>query len=298
MAKAKTNGWSDATMIPLDSLVFCPWNVNEMGDEEFSELVAEIEDTGFDEPLQVIPITKQHLDANHYPDISKVAVEGKYLVLGGEHRARAAISLEWKEAPCVIKDTLQESPESDLKIWTVKRNNIRGRINAQRYADLERSLSERYQIRADAARRKMLVKGDLLKKLRKNIAVQDNEGGDGSGGDDDDDDDDDLPPTGRKGPATDSEKDHQNEIKDRRSLLNALKTAEEEVLLQSADTVEHGYVFFAQCASGQTHLVVDETPQLAGLVKRMVAACKNESERIDRFLADAITAELANWEDK
>lgn len=286
---ARSSTWPDAVLIPINDLVFCPWNCNEMGDAEFSELVAEIEDGGFDEPLQVIPITKQHTDPKLYPDLASVAKPGKYLVLGGEHRARAAISLEWTEAPCVTKDTLKDAPEADLIIWNTKRNNIRGRINAQRYADVERKLSEKHQIRTEVARRKMLVKGDLLKRLRKNVAVQDTEGSEGA---------DEGQRGKQKAPKTDGEQDRQDELKDRRALLNALKTAEQDVLLQSADTVEHGYLFFAQGQNGQTHLVVDETQRLAGLVKRMVAACKNDSARIDDFLADAITTELANWEDK
>ena len=59
--------WDAPRMVPLDSLEFCEWHVNEMTDSEFSELVAEVEDggytlpdgryvSGFDGPVGLLPI--------------------------------------------------------------------------------------------------------------------------------------------------------------------------------------------------------------------------------------------------
>ena len=273
--------WEGAIMVPIDKLIFTSWNVNEMNDAEFSELVAEIEDGGFDEPCDIVPAVDD---------------PGSFLVLGGEHRVRACHSLAWKEVPCVIKKHLIGADEATLKMWSVKRNHIRGRVNAQKYADLERSLTEKHSIQLEAARNKMLIKGDLLTSLRKNEAVQDNEGvagrGAGAGADGESSNGD------YDGPATDGEKDKKKEVRDRKNLLTALKTAEEEVLLQSADTVEHGYLFFGQGSKGQLHLVVDTSPELAGLVKRAVAACKGESMKVDELLSSALAAELPKWEAK
>lgn len=286
--------WPEAVLIPLDQLIFTPWNCNEMTDVEFSELVAEIEEHGFDEPAQVILMTEAHADKSKWPLLHGSAVPGKFLVVGGEHRVRAAGALEWSEVPVVEKKTIAKLPEDEVVAWSVKRNNIRGRINAQKYADLERSLSERHKMRTEVARKRMLVKGDLLKRLRKNENVRENEPDDGEDGGEGA-----KPPSGKsQAPDTDGERDRKQEIGDRRRLLEALKTAERDVLLQSGDTVEHGYLFFAQGEKGQTHLVVDESPSLAGLVKRMVAACKGDSARVDEFLVTAITSELENWESK
>jgi hypothetical protein len=286
--------WGGAVMIPLDNLVFTSWNVNEMTEVEFSELVAEVDETGFDEPVLVIPIPDE---------------PGQYLVPSGEHRVRAAHALGMAEIPCVIKAHLIGKDEAELKMWSVKRNGIRGRINAQKYADLERSLWEKNKIRSDVARKRMLVRGETLKRLRKSGGVADNEAAeakDGASGSSSTSSgpittSDDLadtptggaPPTpGPKGPATDGERADRKTVMSRKQLLAALKTAEEEVLLQSADSVEHGYLFFVQGAENQMHLVVDESPKLAGLVKRMVHSCKDESARVDEFLISAITREL------
>lgn len=270
--------WDGAVMLPIDKLIFTSWNVNEMNDEEFSELVAEIEDGGFDEPADVVPSRDE---------------PGFYLVLGGEHRTRACSSLGKTEMPCVIKTHLIGADEATLKMWSVKRNNLRGRLNRQKYADLEKGLSDKHQIKTEAARNKMFMRGELLKSIQKDDAPPagtagagaGNGTGDGDGGSGD-------------GPDTDGAREKKKEVKNRKKLLEALKTAEQDVLLQSADTVEHGYLYFGQGDNGQKHLVVDETPKLAALVKRAVAACKNESAKIDDLLCAALEGELPKWEAK
>jgi ParB-like chromosome segregation protein Spo0J len=104
--------WTDARMVPVDQLEFCDWNVNEMNDTEFSELVAEIDETGFDEPIQIIPIPGE---------------DDRYLVPGGEHRARAAIALEMDAVPAVLKITLTEMDEADIQMWSEAPDPRQGR---------------------------------------------------------------------------------------------------------------------------------------------------------------------------
>lgn len=291
MAKEENfKSWDKAIMIPLDKLVLTDWNTNVMEPEEFAALCQEIKTGGFDEPCQVVPLRGKN--------------EGKYLVLGGEHRYKATLSSGKKEIPCVVKEHLSDAEEKELMLWSVRRNNIRGKIDAQKYALLEQKLSERWSMAAEAARREMLIKGDILKNLKKSPALEDNESIELSGDDDESLDDDGSAPTGNghessgdkpRGdrPATDGERDRKKKFADRRALLQALKTAEQEVLLESGDTVEHGYLFFAQ--GGGTHLVVDESAKLHELVAEMVNILKRNSEKVDEFLISAITKELENW---
>jgi len=268
-ALAEFKPWLGAVLVPLDRLLFTDWNVNEMSDAEFSELVSEIEQGGFDEPGQIVP-------AKDKP--------GFFVLLGGEHRARACKALGINEMPCVLKTHLSDADEATIKMWTVKRNNIHGAPSPTKYAALERALSERHKITAEIARRKMLIRGELLKALKKTEA-RNGESSSGEGDGDADGDD-----------GTQGSRDAKSEIARRKKLLAALKNAEEEVLIQSADTVQHGYLFFGQ---GQgNHLVVNETQRLHALVQRMVAACKSESSPVDDFLCAAIEAELTKWETK
>jgi hypothetical protein len=231
-----------------------------MDDEHFAALVAEIEDHGFDEPLQVVPIHEGEY-------------KGKYWVVGGEHRYKAAAGLAWDTVPCVVKDSLSEADEADLMEWSVRRNNIRGRINEQKYARLEQTVCHRKDLQKDVARKRMLMREKQAKKAREKTGKGDRKS---------------------TGPDTDGERDHRKTVADRQRLLSDAKAFQQECLIESADTVEHGYLYVAQ--NGKQHLIVDASKTLHGLISSMVAACKNESGRVDEFLQSAIRSELKNWE--
>lgn len=271
------NTWKKAVEIPTDRLVFTDWNCNEMTPEKLAHLQAEIEneenpeDPHFDEPLQVIPIKEQ---------------VGKYLVVGGEHRTKIARSLEMRAVPCVIREDLAQMSRKDLMLWSVRRNNLRGRLNATKYAEMEAELIDHHNMTAEAARRSMLIDSDLIKALRATRAVRENEDNESDDGHD-----------GSKTFGEDIENAQEN-LRSKEELLKALKIAEQDVLLDSADTVEHGYLFFVQGKKGQMHLVVDESERLHGVIKDMVKACKGVDAKIDDFLVDAIRNELGNWEKK
>jgi hypothetical protein len=268
------NTWQKAVEIPTDRLVFTDWNCNEMSEKKLAHLQAEIEnkedteDHHFDEPLQGIPINGS---------------EGKYLVLGGEHRTKIARALNMTTVPVVIRHDLAKLSRRDLMLWTVRRNNLRGRLNATKYAEMESELIDKHGMTAEAARRSMLVDGDLAKALRASVAVRDNEN---NGSDD-----------GHNGTSQHGDIENaQNARRSREELLQALKIAEQDVLLDSADTVEHGYLFFMQGKKGQSHLIVDVSMPLCGLVKDMVSKCKGLDGKVDDFLVAAIRNELKNWE--
>lgn len=248
--------------ISIDMLVLTPWNCNEMDDERFAALVAEIEDHGFDEPLQVVPITEGEY-------------KGKYWVVGGEHRYKAAVGLAWDTVPCVVKDSLSEADEADLMEWSVRRNNIRGRINEQKYARLEQTVCHRKDIQKDVARKRMLMREKQAKKAREKTGKDDRKS---------------------TGPDTDGERDMRKTVADRQRLLADAKAFQQECLVESADTVEHGYLYVAQ--NGASHLIVDADKPLAAAVKTMVQACKNESASVREFLLTAINKELPLWLDR
>jgi ParB-like chromosome segregation protein Spo0J len=270
--------WTKAVEIPTDRLVYTDWNCNEMSPDKLAHLQAEIQnnddpsDPHFDEPLQVIPIK----DA-----------EGKYLVLGGEHRTKIARTLEMKTVPCVIRHDLAKLERSELMLWSVRRNHLRGRLNAQKYAELEAELVNDHGMTTEAARRSMLIDGDLAKALRASLAVRSNEKKDESEEEDE------------SRPLSDSVNEAREAALAKEELLRALKIAEQDVLLDSADTVKHGYLFFAQGSKGQMHLVVDESEDLHDLIDDMVAACKGNEAKVDDFLRQAISKALeSHWEKK
>lgn len=274
-AQATLKQWTKAVLIPVENLVMTDWNCNEMGETKLAHLQNEISndddpaDPHFDEPLQVIPILES---------------DGKYLVLGGEHRAKIARAINMAAVPCVIREDLAKLSRKELMLWSVRRNNLRGRLNAQKYAEMESELIDTHGMTAEAARRSMLIDGDLAKALRASVAVRSNENNESDDGH-----------TGSRQHGDDVA-EGQEARRSKEELLQALKMAEQDVLLDSADTVENGYLFFMQGKKGQTHLVVDESTPLNGLVKEMVRACKGLDGKVDDFLVAAIRNELKNWE--
>lgn len=300
---AKSNGatavlesfetWDGAKLVPVEKLVIPEWNVNVMEEGEFAVLIEEIKDGGFDEPCQIVPI-KKGSDA------------GKFLVLGGAHRVKALIANGMNFAPCVLKKHLTDADELTLQEWAVKRNNIRGKIDAQKYAELEKKLTGKWQISAEAARRRMLVREEIAGKIKKRREAEeslDPDSGDVettilSGGRDDGREDEgggrgNGGPPGER-PETDGIATRKQKFAERRALLGNLKQFAQEVLAESEDTAELGYLYFGQ--GGQTHLVVNESSRLHALITEMVATCKANSDKVDEFLISAITKELPSWQ--
>lgn len=286
MSEVTYKTWDRAVLLPIEDLVFTDWNVNEMDDSMLGELLSDIQpeqvvtDGGppasgsnnrFDEPIQVVPIKGK---------------KNKWLVIGGEHRTKAMRAIGETHIPAVIRYDLANKSRKELMLWSVRRNNLRGRVNAQKYAELEAELIKQHDMSVEAARKTMLISGDLAKALRASLAVRENE--------EDDSSDPDMRPV--KGDNPDGAPDPQKTRRDQADLLQALRIVEQDVLLDSADTVEYGYLFFAQGKSGQLHLVVDMSDKLLERIKRAVAVCKGNAARIEDLFIAALDKELPEWE--
>lgn len=288
--------WTGAVLVPVEDLVPCYWNANEMDEAEFAALIEEIRDGGFDEPCQIVPVK----DGDN---------KGRYLILGGEHRYKAAMSLGISKIPCVVKDHLSDADEETLMEWSIRRNHIRGRLNAQKYADLEKRITGRWGISSEAARNRMLVREQRAAARKERfsqdvidtmVEMEKEKIGDGSSpaAPSEEVDLSGPSPDKRRPPKDDDETDGQKGRKkafaDRRALLSSLKAFHQDVLEQSADTVEQGYVYFG--IGGHTHLVVNETPALNKLIAELVETCKANSDSINEFLISAIKKELPTWQ--
>lgn len=112
--------------IPLELLHGDEKNPNEMAEDKFDLLVQEIQENGFDEPLQVIPHPR---------------MDGHYLIAGGHHRKKAAASIGMDAVPCIIKEGWTEDQQ---KFALVKRNLVKGKTNTQKFTTLYNELAKKY----------------------------------------------------------------------------------------------------------------------------------------------------------
>jgi len=102
--------------VSLDKIEFNTWNPNKFDTYKFDELVKEVIAEGVDQPV-----------------ICVKGKDGKYIVVDGEHRVRAARSAGLKEIPIVVKT---DWDEDKAKIETVRRNVLRGEMDKAKFTDL------------------------------------------------------------------------------------------------------------------------------------------------------------------
>jgi len=102
----KAEGVETAVLLPIDDLEPNEWNTYRMSRPKFDRLVEEIRNEGFDKALLVVPHPEQ---------------EGRYRIVDGEKRWRAARVAGLKLVPAVIKRNWDEDKQ---KIETHTRNEI------------------------------------------------------------------------------------------------------------------------------------------------------------------------------
>jgi hypothetical protein len=120
----------DTTPIPLDQLHPFPGNPNEEDAITFNNLVDEIDQDGFDQPLIVVPAA----------NILGPGATG-YVVVSGNHRYKALQTQgKFDAVDCVIKDWDAEK----AKIKVVRRNLLSGDLNAKKFTAFVDGISTGY----------------------------------------------------------------------------------------------------------------------------------------------------------
>jgi ParB-like chromosome segregation protein Spo0J len=107
--------------LPIDSLEPNPWNPNKMDDEMLRKEIESIKEFGFVDPITVRSLA------------------GRYQIIDGEHRWKAAKIVGLTEIPCIVLDVTDDVAEQ----LTIVLNDLRGKPNEERLAALVRDLSTR-----------------------------------------------------------------------------------------------------------------------------------------------------------
>lgn len=113
--------------VPVDDIIPNEWNANEQDDKTFDALVDDVADTGFIETITVVPLDT-----------------GKYRIIGGEHRWRAAKATGEEELPCLILQGAKWEEEDLQKFVTVRMNLIKGKLSPTKFAPLYQEMAEKY----------------------------------------------------------------------------------------------------------------------------------------------------------
>lgn len=104
-----------------------PWNPNVMDQDDFNRLIKEIDEVGFIAPVQVIPIK-----------------DGRYRIIGGEHRVAAAVDLQLKTIPAMVLSGPRWADEELQQLVTVRLNALTGKTNPEKMALLYNKMAKKY----------------------------------------------------------------------------------------------------------------------------------------------------------
>lgn len=103
------------------------WNPNTMEQDDFNRLVKEIDEVGFIVPVQVIP-----------------TAEGRYRIIGGEHRVAAAVDLHLGAIPAMVLEGPQWEEEELQQLVTVRLNALTGKVSPDKMAILYNRMAKKY----------------------------------------------------------------------------------------------------------------------------------------------------------
>jgi ParB/RepB/Spo0J family partition protein len=113
--------------VQIDLFVPNPENINEMSEDDLRKLVAHISEVGIVSPIQAVPMQ-----------------DGKYMILGGEHRWKAAKQLGMTYIPTVVL-TDEKWHDSDLfDLVAFRLNVIKGSQNPEKFVKLYDRLNAKY----------------------------------------------------------------------------------------------------------------------------------------------------------
>ena len=112
----------DVKAVPIDSLKANPWNPNKQSDFVFEKEKNSITQFGFIDPITV-----------------RETAKGKYEILDGEHRWKAAKALKFKQVPV---NSLGKLDTATAKKLTVILNELRGSYDMVDLAKLVKGLSD------------------------------------------------------------------------------------------------------------------------------------------------------------
>jgi len=112
----------DVKAVPIDSLKANPWNPNKQSDFVFEKEKNSITQFGFIDPITV-----------------RETAKGKYEIIDGEHRWKAAKALKFKQVPV---NSLGKLDTATAKKLTVILNELRGSYDMVDLAKLVKGLSD------------------------------------------------------------------------------------------------------------------------------------------------------------
>lgn len=242
--------------IPVDRLDFSAWNPNEMEADEEELLTEQVQSLGFIAPIQVVPLTN-----------------GRYRVIGGEHRVRVMAKLGRTLIPCISLTDKKWQDEDLQKFVTVRLNVIHGQLNPEKMVKLYEEMAAKYG--ADAIHRMFAFTDKAaFDKVLKGVKAG-------------------LKKSGlSKGAQADAEKKL-----GKAKNLDELGQILSKVYDQKGTMLQQGFIAFTY--QGADSVYIRMTPQMKAALDKVMAFCVQTGENINEIMepvtlqyAEAVTTKL------
>lgn len=230
------------------------WNPNTLDQDDYARLVREIEDVGFIVPVQVVPLE-----------------DGRYRIIGGEHRVAAARELRLATIPAVILDGPRWSDEDLQRLVTVRLNVLHGKMNPEKMAVLYHTMAKKY---GEDALQNLFAFTDqqgwekLVSQIKQGLS--------------------------KAGIPKDKQKEFSEKAKEAKTLQD-LERILNELWSSYGDTVRLSFMIFTYGKREHVYIAMDNKTR--GALKRVGAYCKSMGKDINTVLGPAIQA-LADVLDK
>lgn len=231
-------------ILDVEELVPNPDNPNEMNNKEFNLLCDSIKELGFIDPPQAAKLDN-----------------GKYLIIGGEHRWKAAKHLGIQKIPVDVLQGDKWESQDLIDFVTVRMNTLHGKMNPEKFLKVYNRVVTKYG-KQEVAKYMGYTSEDGIKKIIGVMAKTMKES---------------LPP--------EMAEEFEKEAKKAKTVAD-LNNIIQKLFDQYGDTIKYNFMIFSW--GGKEHIFVAMNKEVHQAMKKIIKKAKKEELDINEMLGDAI----------
>jgi hypothetical protein len=235
--------------VDVDDLVFNPENPNEMTKKEAALLQKSIQEVGFIDPPQVVQMDS-----------------GKFFVVGGEHRARAAMELGMRTIPVDVLQGDKWQDQDLIKFVTVRMNVLHGKMNPEKFLKIYNQVVNKYG-KEEVAQYMGYTSQDGIKNL---IGV--------------------MSKGMKESMSPEIAAEFEEEAKEAKTVTD-LNNIVQKLLNEYGDTMKYNFMVFAW--GGKEHIYIAMTKETHQDMKKIMKMARKQEIDINEIFAEALK-DIAN----
>ncbi len=237
------------------------WNPNEMDQEAFNALTEELKKVGFVEPLVVVKLPNGGVYELSLPESVTPDDGDWWMVIGGEHRWRAARANGMDVVPCVVLPEEDFGDREFQELMTIRLTVLRGDLNPEKFLKLWTKFKEKHGDDI-AAKLMAFTDRDKLQKIVKEVR------------------------SNLKGNVPPEVLDKLDKRKDEIRTVEDLSKVLHEIMREHGDQVETNLIVFA--FGGKRHMYVRATSDTWSVMTELLEFCRTHKVDVNSVLSKPI----------